>query len=150
MLIKIHFTLKFLLLSSFLLALHSVHADAPSLSRATHTSGMVFQLESNSFNAKKRSNFTIGGQTEHIDRGLTLIHFQTSEKYEFRTFDTHSNPQQAVKMVELLWTMQKNKAHYAILAHDSAAKSLVSEIEKLKKMGFVKLSGIKNRQAFIT
>lgn len=147
---KLRFTIKFLVLSLFLLALNGLHAHTSMLTRTTTESGNIaLLLESNSFNAKKRSKFSIGGQIEHIDRGLTLIHFQSPEKYEFRTFDTHSDPQQAAKMVEILWTMQKNNAQYAILAHDSAAKSLVSEIEKLKKMGFVILSGIKNRQAFV-
>ena len=147
---KIRFTIKFLLMSLTLLALNGVPAYASSLpSTKTKSANMTLLLESNSFNAKKRSNFSIGSHTEHIDRGLTLIHFQTPVKYEFRTFDTHSDPQQAAKMAELLWTMQQNNAHYAILAHDSAAKGLITEIEKLKKMGFVKLSGIKSRQAFI-
>ena len=147
---KTHFTIKFLLLSLFLLALSGNGTYAASIpATKTKSVKVAILLESNSFNSKKRSKFSISGQTEHIDRGLTLIHFHTPEKYEFRTFDTHADPQQAAKMAELLWTMQKNKAHYAILAHDSAAKSLVSESEKLKKMGFVQLSEIKSRQAYI-
>ena len=145
-----HFTIKFLILSSFLLTLIGVQSYAASMPIATTgLSSIDLILESNSFNAKKRSKFSIAGQTEQTERGLTIIHFLTAEKYEFKTFDTHSDPQQAAKMTELLWVMQKNNAHYAILAHDSAANGLVSELEKLKKMGFLQLSGIKSRQAFI-
>lgn len=106
-------------------------------------------IESNSFNAKKRSQFSLAAQIEQVERGLTIIHFQGPKKFEFRTFDTHSDPGQAAKMVEFLWTMQNNNAQYAILAHDSAAKSLILENEKLKKMGFVLLSAIKGRQAYV-
>lgn len=106
-------------------------------------------LESHSFNAKKRSQFKFAGQTEHVERGLTLVHFHSSEKYEFKTFDTHADPKQAAKLAEVLWKMQQNKAPYAILAHDSAAKSLVAELDKLQQMGFGQLSQIKSRQAYL-
>ncbi len=145
-----HFNLKFLFLGLLVLALSNIQIAAASIpANKTKSEHISMLLESNSFNAKKRSHFSIAGQSEQVERGLTLIHFHTPEKYEFRTFDTHSDPQQAAKMVEILWAMQKNNAYYAILAHDSAAKSLVSESEKLQKMGFVQLSEIKSRQAFI-
>ena len=106
-------------------------------------------LNSHSFNAHKRSNFTIGGQVEQIERGLTIIHFHTANKFEYRNFDTYSSEEASEKMVDILWRMQKNKAVFAILAHDSAAKSLLQQSEKLAAMGFSKLSSLKGRQAYI-
>lgn len=126
------------------------HASTYSHSKLKRESpNTVLVLESNSFNAKKRSLFTVGDQTEHLERGLTLIHFLSATKYEFRTFDTHADPKQAKALVEVLWKMQKNSARYAMLAHDSAAKSLISELGELQKMGFNRLSEIKSRQAYI-
>lgn len=106
-------------------------------------------LNSHGFNAQKRSNFIIAGQTEHIERGLTVIHFNTSEKFEYRTFDTYSSQEASQKIVDVLWRMQKNGAVFAILAHDSAANSFVEQSDALKKMGFPQLSALKNRQAYI-
>ena len=109
----------------------------------------IVELNSNSFNAKKGSSFTIAGQTESAGRGLTIIHLNTSKKFEHRTFDTHSNPEAAEKMVEVLGKMLKTNSKFAILAHDSAAKSLVKESGKLAELGFLKLSTLKSRQAYI-
>ena len=109
----------------------------------------TIELNSNSFNAKKRSNFSITGQTEDAGRGLTVIHFNSSKKFEYRTFDTHSNEEAAQKLVEVLGKMLSTNSKFAILAHDSAAKSLVKQSEKLAQLGFAKLSALKSRQAYI-
>ncbi|NJB69831.1 glycerophosphoryl diester phosphodiesterase [Saonia flava] len=106
-------------------------------------------LNSFSFNAKKKSNFIVNGQKEPIDRGLTIIHFQSNGKFEFRTFDTYGSEEDSQKLIEALVSMQKNKSVFAILAHDSANKSLVGQSEKLAQMGFVKLSTIASRQAYV-
>ena len=74
---------------------------------------------------KKWSNFSIAGQKEHVERGLTIIHFNTSEKFEYRTFDTYSSEEASQEMIDVLWRMQKNGAVLAILAHDSAANSIL-------------------------
>ena len=106
-------------------------------------------LNSNGFNAKARSTFTIAGQKETIERGLTVIHFNTAGKYEFRTFDTYASKEAAAQMVDILWRMQKNNALFAILAHDSASQSLSQQSGKLAQMGFTQLSSLKSRQAYI-
>ncbi|MCP4977765.1 MAG: hypothetical protein GY931_16570, partial [Maribacter sp.] len=84
-----------------------------------------------------------------IERGLTIIHFNTSEKFEYRTFDTYSSKEASQTMIDILWRMQQNGAIFAILAHDSAANGFLKQSEKLKKMGFSQLSALKNRQAYI-
>ncbi|MGI9549783.1 MAG: hypothetical protein ACR2MT_01185 [Aurantibacter sp.] len=106
-------------------------------------------LNSYSFTAQKKSNFKLAGQTEQLKRGLTIIHFHTAEKFEYRTFDTHGSVEASEKVVQILSRMQKNKSVFAILAHDSAAKSLVKQSEKLAKMGFSRLSALKSRQAYV-
>jgi len=113
------------------------------------TATTVLELNSNSFNAKKRSGFSIAGQSEDAGRGLTIIHFNSSEKFEHRTFDTHSNPEAAEKLVEVLEKMLKTNSKFAILAHDSAAKSLINQAKTLSQLGFSKLSALKSRQAYI-
>lgn len=109
----------------------------------------TLELNSNSFNAKKRSGFTIAGHSEDAGRGLTIIHFNTSKKFEHKTFDTHSNIEAAEKMVDVLEKLLKSNAKFAILAHDSAAKSLLNKTKKLAQLGFSKLSALKSRQAYI-
>jgi len=109
----------------------------------------TIELESNSFNAKKRSSFTVGGQTEQPGRGLTIIHFNTSQKFEHKTFDTHSNEEAAEKLVEVLEKMLNGNSKFVILAHDSAAKSLSKQLKKLSQLGFLQLSVLKSRQAYI-
>lgn len=106
-------------------------------------------LNSYSFNAKKRSGFRISGQTEDIGRGLTLIHFLTADNFEFRTFDTYASQEASKEMVEVLQEMLEKKAVFCILAHDSAAKSLLEQSAKLTKMGLHQLSALKGRQAYI-
>ncbi len=130
--------------------IHSTNAinEAPSIGSIGIEKRQLV-LHSHSFNAKKRSNFNIAGLTEHVERGLTIIHFNSSEKYEFRTFDTYSSEEASQKMIDILWRMQKNKAVFAILAHDSAASSFLKRSAELKKMGFSKLSMLQNRQAYI-
>ncbi len=106
-------------------------------------------MKSHSFNAKKRSNFTIDGQIEQLERGLTIIHFQSNKAFEFRTFDTHSSEEEAQKFVEILEKLKSNNAVFSILGHDSAAKSLINFQKKLKQLGFTQLSALKGRQAYI-
>ncbi|MBT8185749.1 MAG: hypothetical protein KJN76_12965, partial [Eudoraea sp.] len=109
----------------------------------------LLRIESNSFNAKKRSGFTINGITEHLTRGLTIVHFIAPEKFEFRTFDTHGSEEEASSFLDCLKLLIKNKATYAVLAHDSASKSLVGSSRELAKMGFKVLSTLKSRQAYV-
>jgi hypothetical protein len=109
----------------------------------------TIKINSHSFNAKKRSSFTIDGQTERIERGLTIVHFQSNKKFEFGTFDTHGSEEEAEKFMKIVERMNKNQARFAILAHDSAAKSLSEQRAKLKQMGFALLSTLKSREAYI-
>lgn len=106
-------------------------------------------LNSNSFTAQKRSSFSLGEMTEQTERGLTVIHFNTNEKIEYRTFDTHSSADAAAELVAILKRMLKDKAVFAILAHDSAAKSLTAQTGALSNLSFLKLSALKSRQAYI-
>lgn len=106
-------------------------------------------LTSHSFNAQKKSSFKIAEQTEQIGRGLTVIHFNNSDKFEYRTFDTYGSKEASEEMIDILWRMQKNNAIFAILAHDSAVNNSSKPSEKLAKMGFPQLSSLKSRQAYI-
>tara|TARA_R110002167_G_scaffold206691_18_gene410813 strand:+ start:20486 stop:21754 length:1269 start_codon:yes stop_codon:yes gene_type:complete len=106
-------------------------------------------INSNGFNAHKPSGFVIGEVKEGVQRGLTIIHFISSSEYEFKTFDTYQSEEAAAQFVEILKLMQSNKAKYAILAHDSASNSLVKVKESLKTLGFLQLSTIKGRQAYV-
>ncbi len=107
-------------------------------------------LNSNSWNAKKPSGFTIKGQKVNISRGLTVIGFNdSSPQYESKTFDTYASVEDAEAFVKTLEIFNKNKIQYIVLGHDSAAKNLQSSSEKLKEAGFIKLSGLMGRQAYI-
>ena len=106
-------------------------------------------LKSNGFNAKRPSGFTVNGLAQRVSRGLTIISFNSSKKYEYKIFDTHGSEEGAQDFVEILKTMQKNKATYIIVAHDSASKSLQKFSGVLKKMGFEVLGNLSSRQAYI-
>jgi len=107
------------------------------------------ELSSNGFNAKKRSTFTISGQTEQVERGLTVVHFNSAQKFEYRTFDTYSSEEACTDLIKVLDQLQENNAVFAILAHDSASNIILNSSEELKKAGFSQLSALKSRQAYI-
>ncbi len=109
----------------------------------------LISIQSNSFNAKKRSSFTIDGITQQLDRGLTIIHFITSGKYEYKSFDTHGSGEEAAKFINCLKVLEKNNATYVILAHDSASKSLAGFSDQLTELGFMVLGKLKSRQAYM-
>ncbi|HDZ14919.1 hypothetical protein LCGC14_1235680, partial [marine sediment metagenome] len=117
-------------------------SESPNIARQ-------LELYSYSFTAQERSSFSVGDVSEQTERGLTLIHFNTSEKIEYRTFDTHSSAEAAIELVAILKRMIDNKAKFAMLVHDSAAQNLNGQTAALLEMSFVKLSSIKNRQAYV-
>ena len=144
------FVLYTLCLAFFPGSLHATSAASiAALEACKIPEDAVIILESNSFNAQKRSSFTVDVQTEQVERGLTIVHFNSAKKFEFRTFDSHSSEEAAAELVDMLAKMVQNKAVFALLAHDSAAKSLLKYSEKLAQMGFLQLSTLKSRQAYI-
>jgi len=145
--IKLSSTFLFLLYISSVQRVAANTESYPSIESFIKGSNLI--LDSNSFNAKKRSSFTIAGQTEHIERGLTVIHFNTANTFEFRTYDTYSSQEACAELIKVLKELQKNKAFFAILAHDSAANSFLTKSQALKEAGFVQLVTLKNRQAYI-
>ncbi len=106
-------------------------------------------LNSHSFNAQKRSSFTIAGQTEYIQRGLTVIHFNSTNEFEYRTFDTYSGEEASAQLVAILGNLQENNAVFAVLAHDSAGNGLIKHSKKLSELGFHRLSVLKGRKAYV-
>lgn len=112
-------------------------------------SNAEIEIASFSFNAKKRSSFIVAGIKEQVERGLTLIHFYSNDKFEFKTFDTYSSVSECQKLVGILSKMNKNRALYAILAHDSAANNWFSNNSEIKTIGLHQLATLKNRQAYI-
>ncbi|WP_139278078.1 hypothetical protein [Pseudozobellia thermophila] len=106
------------------------------------------ELNSFGFNAKKRSGFVVAGHTEHVERGLTLVHFNSGEKYEFKTFDTYASAEACQEFIAILRQLTEKKAVFAILAHDSAANAIISHSSELKALGYPKLVNIKGRQAY--
>ncbi|MDO1514729.1 interleukin-like EMT inducer domain-containing protein [Maribacter confluentis] len=109
----------------------------------------TLELNSHSFNAKKRSSFNYLSQQEHLERGLTIIHFINADQLEYKTFDTYGSKDEAQEFITVLSTMIADEANMAILAHDSAAASLGDVTKALQDLGFVQLSNLKGRQAYI-
>lgn len=106
-------------------------------------------LNSHGFNLKKRSGFALDGIEENIERGLTLIHFNNASTIEFKSFDTYGSPDALNELTGILKNMLANKESFAILAHDSAVKGALANAKELAQMGFVQLSTLKSRQAYI-
>ena len=125
-------------------------ANASDLSISkTNEEVALIELKSNGFNAQARSSFTMGAHIEQIERGLTVIHFNSTEKFEFRTFDTYSSEEACGQFIEVLAQLLQNKATFAILAHDSASSIYLNQSEKLKQAGFHQLKDLKSRQAYV-
>ncbi len=125
------------------------YSERPTVSTVAAIENAQLSLNSHSFHAKKKSNFLVGEIREHIGRGLTIVHLKTSIDFEYRTFDTYGSKTAAAEFVEIVTKLQKNKAVYAILAHDSAAGTLKAFSSALVKMGFPILGSLKNRQAYV-
>ncbi|TDS15026.1 glycerophosphoryl diester phosphodiesterase [Maribacter caenipelagi] len=106
-------------------------------------------LNSHSFNTHERSTFSYASQTESIERGLTIVHLQADNKVEFKTFDTYGSKEDVKTFLEVLTQMIESKAIFAMLAHDSAAAQLTGFEKQLSDLGFLQLSALKGRQAYI-
>ncbi len=106
-------------------------------------------IQSHGFNAKKRSSFSIGDIEEVIERGLTVIHFNSSSAYEFRGFDTYGSEDAFVEFLDHITNMLSNKASFIIIAHDSAVKGSFSKSNELATLGLEQLSNLKSRQAYV-
>lgn len=106
-------------------------------------------LNSHSFNTHQRSSFTYLSQKETIERGLTILHFAKDKKIEYKTFDTYGSKEEVVEFLATLSTMLMANSKIAILAHDSAAASLVGFEKQLFDLGLIQLSSLKGRQAYI-
>lgn len=116
---------------------------------AKNTEVVSATLNSYGFNAKKRSDFTIAGQKETVQRGLTIIHFNSPVTYEFRTFDTYGSVEEQAQALDVLGQLHGNSAYFAILVHDSATKGTFGQSKDLTKLGLTKLSVLKGRQAYV-
>ena len=109
----------------------------------------VLVLNSHSFNTHQRSSFTYSTQMEAIERGLTILHFVKDKNIEYKTFDTYGSKEEVEEFLATISKMIKSNAKIAILAHDSAAASLVGFEKQLFTLGLIKLSTLKGRQAYI-
>lgn len=107
------------------------------------------RLESNSWNAKKASNFSIGKEKHLVTRGLTLVSFYSPQRWEYKTFDTYGSPEDTRALLSNLTQLTKNKGKFCILAHDSAAKHLAGISAELERLGLEKLAGLKEREAYL-
>ncbi len=106
-------------------------------------------LNSHGFNAKKRSNFTLGKITETLDRGLTIVHISSPTQYEFRSFDTYGSVSQLEECTKFIKEMLADNAFFAVLAHDSAVKGALQNAKTLEQMGLPRLAALKSREAYI-
>lgn len=106
-------------------------------------------VKSNSFTADRKSFFKIGESYERLKRGLTLIHFQSDNTYEFRNFDTYGSKEDSDDLLAVLQQMLNNEAIFMILAHDSATETTIYNAKEFAQIGLTQLSSIKNRQAYL-
>ena len=144
-------TLIFMLTNFCMIAsegiLIKMHVEPNFSSVSTKT--QTITLNSHGFKARQKSSFTIAGQTEYPQRGLTVIHFHSADTFEFKTFDTYSSSDEAIKLTAILKKLKASKATFAILAHDSAVNGELNTSAELKQMGFEKLGFLKGRQAYV-
>ena len=106
-------------------------------------------LNSHSFNTHERSTFMYDSQSEAVERGLTIVHFQAGNNFEFKTFDTYGSKEDVQELLDVLTNMIQSKATFAILAHDSAAAQLTGYEKQISALGLIQLSTLKGRQAYV-
>ncbi|MET1259337.1 glycerophosphodiester phosphodiesterase family protein [Flagellimonas sp. DF-77] len=107
------------------------------------------QLASCSFNAKKRSWFGLDGQKEYAQRGLTVIHFNSSSTVEYKTLDTYGSVEARQEVLELLRQLRSKQAYFVLLAHDSAVPGSFGDAAALEALGFESLAALKSREAYV-
>ncbi|WP_343486325.1 hypothetical protein [Allomuricauda sp. d1] len=127
------------------LALASFSTPANTAAEKSNTVEFI----SHSFKAGRKSFFNVGEQSERLRRGLTLVHFNSTNSYEFKTYDTYGDEEDLNKFLAVLERMVMEKAVFAILAHDSAVENAFENGKNLAKMGFKALSTLENRQAYV-
>jgi glycerophosphoryl diester phosphodiesterase len=88
-------------------------------------------------------------QSEAVERGLTIVHFQAGNNFEFKTFDTYGSKEDVQELLDVLTKMIQSKAAFAILAHDSAAAQLTGYEKQISALGLIQLSTLKGRQAYV-
>lgn len=144
-------SLKMVVLISILYTLQPVQAANIKIIPANDyvSTSTTLVLNSHSFNTHERSTFTYASQTEAIERGLTIVHLQAGNTFEFKTFDTYGSKEDVQAFVDVLSKLIDDQAVFAILAHDSAAAQLTAFQKQLNALGFIKLSSLKGRQAYI-
>jgi len=141
---------KLVLLITFLFIIHPIHAiETTPTSSVANLEDATLELNSHSFNTHERSTFTYAQQTEAIERGLTIVHLQPNNKFEFKTFDTYGSKEDVKAFIDVLSRMINDKAVFAILAHDSAAAQLTAYAKLLNTLGLIQLANLKGRQAYI-
>lgn len=141
---------KLVLLITFLFIIYPIHAiETTPTSSVANLEDATLELNSHSFNTHERSTFTYAQQTEAIERGLTIVHLQADNKFEFKTFDTYGSKEDVKAFIDVLSRMINDKAVFAILAHDSAAAQLTAYAKRLNTLGLIQLANLKGRQAYI-
>ncbi|WP_350285902.1 hypothetical protein [uncultured Croceitalea sp.] len=106
-------------------------------------------LTSNSFNAKKQSGFKVAQVEEKLERGLTIVHFTATNEFEFHSYDTYGSADAVVEFTVMVGKMLKNKAAFAVLAHDSSVQGKLATSKELAALGLEQLALLKGRQAYI-
>ncbi|WP_396634528.1 interleukin-like EMT inducer domain-containing protein [Maribacter sp. R86514] len=141
---------KLVLLITFLFIIYPIHAiETTPTSSVADLEDATLELNSHSFNTHERSTFTYAQQTEAIERGLTIVHLQADNNFEFKTFDTYGSKEDVKAFIDVLSIMINDKAIFAILAHDSAAAQLTAYAKRLNTLGLIQLANLKGRQAYI-
>ena len=142
-------TIKLLLFFIFLGSVAKSNAMIPLHATTKKIVTEELVLNSHSFNTHQRSSFTYLSQKETIERGLTILHFEKDERIAYKTFDTYGSKEEVEEFLATLSKMITANSKIAILAHDSAAASLLGFEKQLFDLGFFQLSTLKGRQAYI-
>jgi len=130
-------------------ALFALATSLPCSIQAQHATNQAIELNSYGFNAKKRSNVTLGQITETLDRGLTIVHIISPNNYEYRSFDTYSSVGQLGECTKYIKEMLADNAFFAVLAHDSAVKGALQNAKTLVQLGLPRLATLKSREAYV-
>ncbi len=108
-------------------------------------------LKSSGYTAFKTygvSEIHVGFQQFIPKRGMNLL-YENEGTYQMENYDTFVDPSAAESLLVALDTLLSKNTFFALVAHDSAERHLLPYKEKLKALGFEKLSNLSLREAYV-
>ncbi len=97
---------------------------------------------------KGESIIYIGDEEIKATRGMNLLTYENG-KHQHKVFDTYENPAQVDSLYNTLSQLLKENAYFICMVHNSTGDEIKKQAEKFRNLGFIKMSKLGNRQAYV-